>query len=306
MSAQPQRDRLVRKIAKLLRIAKADPGPQGRTAKGLADTLMRKHNIKVVLSDLEKSEKDKDAYRALEVSPKPIWWRLILLNDIAPMYSCRGMSTRGQDGEMWFLWVLGKQADIQRCSIHYEWLLSRIRMVEKKAGVHPFVAKDVWREGVCCGALQNFVDRLQHRDRLRNVKIGEPVSATVTIKRDNALVPVVQPDEINLGSDDVGPAVDNKLPTVELNPPQEALESGYRKAELHDPVPPAICFGDVYDLDLVSATERVLRDHGITKVYELMRMRPHQLRSLTGIGQRRYIEILTCLANYGLEMRPDW
>lgn len=302
------RQRLVRKIANLLRIAERDHGPEADTARLMAKRLMLQHGIDVVLEAEPEPDRPAVDHRAIEVELRPIWWRSILMSDIAPLYGCGTSCTRGER-DLWFLWLFGPPDRVQLCAVHYEYLVGKIREVESLCPQDPceLIPTETWREGVCCGALQSLVDRLKGAVVMKIDPVKMEVEH-VYVHNPFALVPLRAPERVEIslavGGPDIRP--EQTFPTVELDPPQRALETGYRLAQPFSPRAPSVCFGGIESLELSQSTRRILRQARITRVYDLMRMRPRQLLKLRGIGRGRFREVLGALSEYGLQLRPDW
>lgn len=307
-NANSERHRVVRRIANLLRIAQYDDGPQGRTARAMAKKLMQKHNIEVVL-EAEDAKRDQPSveHRALETELDIVPWKVVLLNDLAPLYGCASLSTRGIDGRLWLLWLVGAPAQVQRCAIHYEWICGEIRRaVMNKTRKRIFTKPDpVWDQGVACGALENLVRRLRGRD-FKPVDFGFEIQVG-SVPIEKALVPTNVPERVEVEPPVEGPEVRAHLPPIDLDPPQAALRAGYEYAEKRcSPQPPAAAYGAIDVLELPNPIPKLLREHQISRVYDLMLLRPKQLRALPRIGLRRYLQIASALAAMGLSMRPDW
>lgn len=79
------KDKISRRIAKLLRIAKRDEGNQGRTAARIADELMREHKIKVVLPPSD--ERDYEI-RHERIVPSERMWVSSLAATLAIQHGC--------------------------------------------------------------------------------------------------------------------------------------------------------------------------------------------------------------------------
>lgn len=317
--AEIDRDDVVRRIRKLLRRAQSNPGPEADTALLIAKKLQAKHGIEVEV-EVDETWGPRVEARTLEVEPKkPIWWRSILLGDIAPRYACQSMATRGDDGIKWFLWLMGPPDEVQRCAVHYEYLLTQILQVAAEVGRDPWDDYDEaeWLEGVCCGALQGLVDRLPgatpeasppggDRPGGPTGSPGGGVTVGIAIHNDQALMRTWVPERVEAEGPPAGPDIRSALPTVEIDPPRRAFRRGQRGAAGRSPEPPSVCFGAIEGLELRLKTAEILRKSRVVRVYDLMRMRPRQLRAVPGIGRGRLYEILTALADHGLELRPDW
>jgi hypothetical protein len=126
MSDEP----LIRRITKLLRLARDQPGtPEGRTAENLANLLMRKHELEVELEDHDVEE---SMSALLTTQPAPVRWMEYLAMTLAAAYRCS--DAPHWTGLAWQLWIYSDDPlRVSSCQEHYrhlaEQLLNRVEVM---------------------------------------------------------------------------------------------------------------------------------------------------------------------------------
>lgn len=116
--------KIVSRITKLLRIAHTHKNePLGTTSQAIAETLMRKHGIRVELED-EKVWNSRS--HLLFAARAPNAWREWLGETLAAVYRC-DLTTCVQGGR-WQLWIYSHSADrVTACRNHFEFLEAQIQ-----------------------------------------------------------------------------------------------------------------------------------------------------------------------------------
>lgn len=316
-----KRAKLAKKIAKLLRRAERDDGPEADTAAELANRLMSKHGITVELHEVDLGP-EPDVFHRMVMFVRERddeMWAQFLLQELAPAYSC--MSIPEQVDAGWVFHVAGSSASVELCATHFEYLRRQIQVIAKQVieSLHnpmsAFGLSDRVRDAIHWGVMDALRARLAESLADR-VSAAPPTDThTVTVIPNQLALPAaenvaVRGDEIAIcepGSDpfEVHP---DAGPDVELDePPRWAWNIGFSSVDPSvDPQPPEIVFAPVARLDLPVDVIGALGANEIRVVAQLLRMRPSSILQLEGFGEPQVIQIIRALAEHGLLLTAEW
>jgi hypothetical protein len=314
------RQKLAAKIAKLLRRAEREDGPEAETAMKMAHRLMSRHGLEVELHEFEEGPNPLlgDRMVLLLKGRKQDMWAQFLLQQIAPIYHCTNRNEEVDFG-YWTFHVVGPPGQLEPCAIHFEYLNTEIRRISKLVleeiqmpttmqwfddssrisdGVH-------W--GVMDGLLRTLSERFTHAQ-------DPQANATVTVLQPMlALLPAdlvaVRGNEVAVCDQGDLPFGDDQQRPDDITAHQHAQWAwmrGMRAALGRRADPPDVIYKPVAHLHLSPFVEVALRAAGIHTVAQLVRLRPGALLQIPKIYDGDLREINECLANHQLALTPDW
>jgi hypothetical protein len=313
------RQKLAAKIAKLLRRAEREDGPEAETAMKMAHRLMSRHGLEVELHEFEEGPNPLLGDRMvlfLKDRTKDMWAQF-LLQQIAPIYHCTNRQEQVDSG--WTFYVVGPPGQLEPCAIHFEYLHSKVRIIASRVLEHLhnplaiFMDRSRISDGVHWGAMDGLLHTLlqrftqaqgQNPTTSANVTVLQPMLALLPaelVAVRGTEVAICDQGELPFGADQERP--DEVQAT---KPPQWAWNEGVRAAMGLRVDPPEVVYKPVAHLHLPAFVEVALRAAGIHTVAQLVRLRPSALLQIPKIYDGDLREIHECLAHHQLALTPDW
>jgi hypothetical protein len=299
-------DRVADRVAKLLRIAARDPGPQGKTAARIAREIQKKHGLDVRLPETCDSA---DSI-VFVVSQRSVAWRSKILDGVAETYGLetRITSTKQKKGRSFSVWLMGDPQALGLARCHYEFLAGSIEHLTAsyESGLHN--KERLWsrRFDACSfaeGAASAVCDKMtQKRRRDPDQKVDvvavhhdprRPVPAT------SQRVVWVRPEY------DPTPRIGGEDVSIDAGRSTYWARGGYRMGkDFINPRPYPVVFGKLEALGLSRQILDVLHGAGLDHVADLLRITPRELSSIPGIGKARRGTIAQALRRWGCALRP--
>ena len=317
MSTDGLRDKIVHRIAKLLRRAERDDGPEADTARALAERLMSKHGVDVQLHELDAGPEPLVHERMVMFlrSRDTEVWAQFLLQELAPLYSCVNRQEQSDDVG-WMFYVMGAAAQVELCAIHFEYLRRKVQMMagaicqSMQNPMSPFPLTYRARDAIHWGVMDGLRARLAAKLANRMPDVAPPSEThTVTVLDNRKALPSA--DHVAVRGTEIAVCQPGDVPfelpfdpppdvTTE-EPPRWAWNIGFSSVdELADPEPPEIVYAPIVRLDLPDDVVGALSAHDVRIVAQLVRMRPSSILQVDGIHERHVIQIIQALGAHGL------
>lgn len=298
-------NRIIDRVAKLLRIASRDPGPQGNTAKRIAKKLMAKHRIDVRLPE----KKDTAEQIVFVVSPRSVAWRSKLLEGVAVTYGCTTKTTANKD--TFWIWLNGDPQVLLRARAHYEFLAGAVEHLtdqyEKRIQPVPSFFRSRRPPRFDAKSFADGVSNAIHNRMTKKTFDGEHTITIVNAHDPENPVPAERSRRTVFAE----PEFRGEAPTNNVRVQVDGAEvpywarEGYRVADqVVNPRPYPQIFGGIEELSLPAQVERPLRCSGLGRVADLLRITPQELLSVKGIGHARSLAIEKALRRFGCALRP--
>lgn len=333
------RRKIASKIAKLLRRAEREDGPEADTARKMAERMMAKHGVEVELHEFDQGPEPLIAERLVMFLKKRehSMWAQFLLQQVAPAYLCTNRQEGTDDG--WMFYVVGPPGQVEPASIHFEYLRRKVQQIADHVGASlghspldffssmvgrptPYASKDPrivdgvhW--GVMDGLLRNLERKLADKNPGTSPGVEDARSDTHTVVRlDQVLALAPAPEHVAVRGDEVAVCAPGELPfgsgfeaPPEVDAPQPAYwawEAGMRAVGLTDPEPPEVVYKPVSDLEISASLAEVLESAGVHTVAQLVRMRPSALLEVEGVDELDVMEFVHTLGEHQLLLAREW
>jgi hypothetical protein len=335
------RRKIASKIAKLLRRAEREDGPEADTARRMAERLMARHGVEVELHEFDQGPDPLIDERLVMVlrDRRRSMWSQFLLQQVAPLYWCtnKQQEVRAED-VIWMFYVVGPPGQIEPASIHFEYLRRKVQQIAKFVGSTlgrspldfpsarrgrrptPYVTHDPRViDGVHWGVMDGLLKNLERK------RAAQPASPSVDDAREDthtvvrlgqvlALLPApehlaVQGDEIAVCASGERPFGSGFEPPPDVSAPEPAYwawQAGMEAVGLTDPEPPEVVYKAVCVLGVPDSVVEALRSTGVFTVAQLIRMRPSALLEINNVGELDVIELVHALGEHQLLLTPEW
>lgn len=334
------RRKIASKIAKLLRRADREDGPEARTARKMAERLMAKHGVEVELHEFDQGPDPLVAERLVMFlkDRKRSMWAQFLLQQIAPLYWCTNKQEE-VDEVGWMFYVVGPPGQVEPASIHFEYLLRKVQQIAEYVGSTlghspldffssmvgrptPYASRDPrivdgvhW--GVMDGLLKNLERKLADKNMRGPPGVDDERSDTHTIVRlDQVLALPPAPERVAVQGDEIAVCAPGETPFgFGFEPPPEvtapepaywAWEAGMQAVGFTDPEPPEVVYRPVSELGIPDALVDALGSAAVHTVAQLVRMRPSAVLEIEGVDDLDVMELVHTLGEHQLLFAPEW
>lgn len=303
-------DKIASRIAKLLRRAARDDGPEADTAGKLAQRLMDKYGLEVEIHELDPEPTPLVAERLVMVLPSlgRSRWAQFLLQELVKVYSCE-RRREAVDGQ-WAFYVTGPPGQVEPVRVHFEYLRRKIELLAAFLFRHHDLMGSE-REPLYWGIMDGVLKALGRRLLSRQRQMAPPAStqkASWTVTKIDLLALPADPDALDVRPDAVANLDDID---AKIEPPSPmslgwAFTEGAEQAISIDPEPPDIVYAPVSKLDVHSRIASILAGAKIRTVAELLRFRPTDLLTLDGIDEGELMAIVEALSEHVLALANEW
>lgn len=243
------------KIWHLLRIAESDKGPQGKTARKIAENLMEKHRVEVTLE-----EKDEIIDHILLVKTEDRARILVMLHPLSNLHHCRFLLFPNPKAKCARVVLRGYRSNVEKCVGEYNRYEDRITaMADEREGRGKF--NTIMRRGFrlgCAVAIQEYVSakleaqkekqarkdrrwkkqeakrtKKEYEEHLRSVEAGDPDAIVAMVPYRKKFVGGQFESSSRTfvsGSDESGgESLDFNIETIDPDPPISSymLREGY-------------------------------------------------------------------------------
>jgi len=326
--------KVIHRIAKLLRLAGDGETPEERTAKKMAEELMDRWKVELDVEanpfeDGEVQEYDQISFIVPHVHCLP--WRWTLVEALASMYEVVIRSTKDVK-DRYFIWIEGEAAQVRTMRLHYnllggeiELMVSRMRPEDRRHVYALGMARQIWSLLI---EHQKRAERMarrraQYEQPDTGIQWGNDEGCDLEGEHVKALPPdtsyepnpyalaVIPRQRIRVGSPQESRAKQNE--SLELDLPLKVQVRGARRAagsyRLKNWVEfiPRVLSDPIAELKHVpKRVKTTLLGVGIQYVGELIAMRAEELITLPGVGPKSVKSIERALKYAGgLHLRPD-
>jgi hypothetical protein len=333
------RRKIASKVAKLLRRAEREDGPEADTARKMAERMMAKHGVEVELHEFDQGPDPLIAERLVMFLKKRrhSMWAQFLLQQIAPLYWSTNRQEGGEDG--WMFYIVGPPGQVEPASIHFEYLRRKVQQIAEHVGSTlrhspfdvfsasrgrptPYAARDPrivdgvhW--GVMDGLLKSLERKLANKNPRSSPGVDDARQDTHTVIRlDQILALLPAPEHVAVRGDDVAVCASGETPfgfgfetPPDVSAPEPAYwawEAGMQAVGLTDPEPPEVVYKAVSVLGIPEDLVGALETAGVHTVAQLVRMRPSAVIEVEGVDDMDVMELVYTLGRHQLLFAPEW